>query len=157
MFGFSRTLGADYRGQWLSNTTFEIEIVTIGQANVDATSTSLEVRCKATTNYPIKDALERNLQSACLSTTISGSFGQFEPAQLIGAYADDPDNSDGTLSAGDVIRIVWATPTDRGVTVEASVQNDAAALSQLASSAGHAAILSGEVPTLMGPHQRDPT
>ena len=42
MFGFSRTLGADYRGQWLSNTTFEIEIVTIGQANVDATSTSAQ-------------------------------------------------------------------------------------------------------------------
>ena len=133
LFEFDRNFGQDFTGTWISNVTFQIRIVNKRGTDMRI-STRLLTNCNPNTAYPIRDHLQRFLPSVCHvetssgsfaihacmpsihacayhiwqvchAETISGSFGALEPPELKSVTADDPDDADGILSAGDVITL----------------------------------------------------
>ena len=117
LFTISPMLGSDYTGRWTANDTFVIELVDTSNHAVPGITyaTSIAINCDTSGALQIRDAAQRFLPASCTSPSpIQGSFGNLSAPALAVALADDPDNLDAVLSAGDTIAVTWAKPTDRG-------------------------------------------
>lgn len=114
LFLFQSKLGANYVGSWSSNTSFTITIVDSTGHDISSSSRTFKLSCLR----PIRDAQLRNLPSTCDSygEIFVGDFGVLLSPTLVSAIAEDSDNTDGILSAGDTISMHWSRPTDRSVT-----------------------------------------
>jgi len=113
------TLGSSFSGTWRSNRTFRIRAINIATPDsrplISSINADFSVRCRPNGPYPIRDAALLSLPSTCFSVRLLGSFGANTPPILASITASDPDNADGTLSAGDVILVEWTRGTDRGM------------------------------------------
>ena len=121
LFNFAPNIGTDYTGTWATSLGLTITIVDSAGHGLPAigSTATLSISCHTSTSNTtnavrIRDAAMRNLPSECISPSpIAGSFGELDPPEIDAALADDPDDADGILSAGDTISIIFGRATDR--------------------------------------------
>lgn len=96
---FSEPLGARYTGEWLTRSQFLVTIVELAEGSSMPRVGSGTVHTRFGGTYTTLAVLQT-------------SIGSTIPPKLLAAVADDPDNLDYVYSSGDIIDIIFDTPTN---------------------------------------------
>ncbi|HJT10154.1 MAG TPA: NHL repeat-containing protein [Candidatus Nitrosotalea sp.] len=124
IFTISKSLGANYTGQWINPTTFRITAVdTAGNGNPDTTgSTTISVNSGA----KLRNAAGTSVVSTS-SVTLSGNFGKPATPTITNFISDNPSNNSTTYANSNSFTIRFSGSTNQpggsGVQTKASVDS----------------------------------